>query len=73
MHILDIAPTVLHLHGEDVPERMDGEVRRDLFDSASEPANREISRVDVEDVSSAKSRTVERDVTDRLEDLGYME
>jgi predicted AlkP superfamily phosphohydrolase/phosphomutase len=73
MHILDIAPTVLHLHGEDVPERMDGEVRRDLFDSASEPANRQISRVDVEDMRSAKSRTVERNVTDRLEDLGYME
>jgi len=72
MHILDIAPTLLHLHGKDVPERMDGEVRRDLFDAESEPANRDVSRVDV-DVGSADSQTVERDVTDRLEDLGYME
>ncbi|SHG37546.1 Predicted phosphohydrolase or phosphomutase, AlkP superfamily [Halobaculum gomorrense] len=73
MHILDIAPTLLHLHGEDVPERMDGEVRRDLFEAGSEPANRDVSRVDVGDVGSTDSRTAERDVTDRLEDLGYME
>lgn len=72
MHILDIAPTLLHLHGEDVPERMDGEVRRDLFDAESEPANREILRIDVE-LDDANSRTVEHDVTNRLADLGYME
>jgi len=73
MHILDIAPTLLHLHGEDVPKRMDGEVRRDLFDSASKAANRKVSRVDIGDVGRSGSRTVKRDVTDRLEDLGYME
>ncbi|MDB2245710.1 alkaline phosphatase family protein [Halorubrum ezzemoulense] len=72
MHILDIAPTVLHLHGEDVPERMDGEVRYDLFDAASEPANRDVSRISSQ-VGGPDSQTIERDVTDRLEDLGYME
>ena len=73
MHILDIAPTLLHLHGEGVPERMDGEVKRDLFAAESEPANREVVQVDAADVDSAESRTVESDVADRLEDLGYME
>ena len=72
MHILDLAPTMLHLHGEAVPERMDGEVRRDLFDAGSDPANRDVSRVDVA-IDSVDSRTVDRNVTDRLEDLGYME
>ncbi|MDL0119338.1 alkaline phosphatase family protein [Halobacterium salinarum] len=72
MHILDIAPTLLHLHGEDIPHRMDGEVRHNLFDTGSEPAARAVSRVDTE-VTAVNSRSVDRGVTDRLEDLGYME
>lgn len=73
MHILDLAPTLLHLHGESVPERMDGDVRQDLFVSDSEPAEREVTHVEVEDIDGADERTVEGDVADRLEDLGYME
>jgi predicted AlkP superfamily phosphohydrolase/phosphomutase len=73
MHILDIAPTLLHLHGEGVPEQMDGEVKRDLFTAESEPANREVVHIDAADIDSAESRTVEGDIADRLEDLGYME
>lgn len=73
MHILDIAPTLLHLHGEDIPERMDGEVRQSLFDPESEAASREVTRVEVDDMDNVEAQTVEREVTDRLEDLGYME
>jgi len=73
MHILDIAPTLLHLHGNEIPKRMDGEVRRELFASGSDPAEREVTRVDVEDAISADSKAVDRGVADRLEDLGYME
>lgn len=73
MHILDIAPTVLHLHGEGVPEVMDGGVRYDLFDSESEPADRDVTRVSIEDIDVADPRTVESDVAERLENLGYLE
>jgi len=57
LSILDLAPTLLHLHGEPIPEGMDGEVRRELFapDSAARdrdpdrrvtgPRERELRRV----------------------------
>lgn len=73
MHILDIAPTLLHLHGESVPEQMDGQVQRDLFVTESEAASREVQHIDAEEVESVTSRTVETDIANRLEDLGYME
>jgi len=73
MHILDLAPTLLHLHGEDVPERMDGDVRRDLFAPDSEPAEREVTHVEVGDVDDTGVQSVEGDVANRLENLGYME
>ncbi|QCS42011.1 alkaline phosphatase family protein [Natrinema versiforme] len=73
MHILDIAPTLLHLHRTDVPEYMDGQVRLELFSSESEPRNRAVSRNDSEVADDSTRESVDRDVTSRLEDLGYME
>ncbi|WP_254840510.1 alkaline phosphatase family protein [Natronomonas marina] len=73
MHILDIAPTLLHLHGNAVPERMDGTVRRGLFESGSAPAERAVSRTELADLERATAESTDSDVTDRLTDLGYME
>jgi len=38
LSILDLAPTVLHLRGHEIPQDMDGEVRSDIFDSKSRAA-----------------------------------
>lgn len=38
LSILDLAPTLLHLHGQAVPDDMDGRVRRDVFAADSTPA-----------------------------------
>jgi len=38
LSILDLAPTLLHMHGQRVPEDMDGEVRREVFAIDSAPA-----------------------------------
>jgi predicted AlkP superfamily phosphohydrolase/phosphomutase len=73
MHILDIAPTILHLHGAEVPERMDGTIRKDLFATDSEARCREVSRTELVEDEYASSDVTEREVTQRLEDLGYME
>ncbi|WP_436911291.1 alkaline phosphatase family protein [Halosimplex marinum] len=43
LSILDLAPTLLHLHDCAVPASMDGEVRTDLFDPDSDPAAREVA------------------------------
>jgi predicted AlkP superfamily phosphohydrolase/phosphomutase len=38
LSILDLAPTLLHMHGQSVPNDMDGEVRQDVFAADSRPA-----------------------------------
>lgn len=45
LSILDLAPTLLHLHGRAVPEDMDGRVRRDVFAPDSEPRDRPVRHV----------------------------
>jgi predicted AlkP superfamily phosphohydrolase/phosphomutase len=42
LSILDLAPTLLHLHGCPVPEDMDGTVRSEVFAPGSEPAERAV-------------------------------
>ncbi|MFB6158113.1 MAG: alkaline phosphatase family protein [Candidatus Nanohalobium sp.] len=48
MHLTDVAPTLLHLMGEDVPEDMDGEVPKEIFVEGSEPDRREVRKVSEE-------------------------
>lgn len=74
MHITDIAPTLLHVHGARVPEDMDGTPRRELFNSESDTANREVLHTDVEWVTARESRRARTDeaVQNRLSDLGYL-
>jgi len=43
LSILDLAPTILHLHDEPIPASMDGEVVKSVFDPDSEPASRQIA------------------------------
>lgn len=42
LSILDLAPTLLHLHDHPVPEDMDGTVRMDVFDPDSDAATRRV-------------------------------
>jgi predicted AlkP superfamily phosphohydrolase/phosphomutase len=74
MHILDIAPTVLHHCGEAVPSNLDGEVRTDLFVADSEPATRDPATqppvgTGVGDAIDAD----EGEVSERLSNLGYLQ
>ena len=73
MHILDIAPTVLHRMGAAVPSNLDGSVRTDLFVEGSEPAQRPPeSREPLG--SPAEGDALDRsEVSDRLSDLGYLQ
>jgi predicted AlkP superfamily phosphohydrolase/phosphomutase len=42
LSILDLAPTLLHLHDHSVPENMDGSVRKDVFAPGSDAATRPV-------------------------------
>ncbi|WP_269780553.1 alkaline phosphatase family protein [Halobacterium litoreum] len=73
-YLTDIAPTVLHLFGEPIPEGFSGSVAMDLFAPGSEPANKEVSYTTA--TMSGRSNGHEdatQDVNDRLQDLGYLE
>jgi len=63
--ILDLAPTLLHLHGIAVPKDMDGTVRKDIFRSGSEPMERDIAYQDVPE-SAAEIRRI-REVAQTLD------
>lgn len=74
MHILDVAPTILHLHGQDVPSDVDGRVRMDLFADGSAPARRPVrTREPLHVGENGNPDAVESGVTERLEDLGYLQ
>jgi predicted AlkP superfamily phosphohydrolase/phosphomutase len=45
MHLTDVAPTLLHLMGEKVPEDMDGAVKKQIFEQGSDPEKREVEYV----------------------------
>ncbi|TKX86564.1 nucleotide pyrophosphatase [Halorubrum sp. SS5] len=74
MHILDIAPTLLHQFGEDVPNEMDGRPRVELFAPGTDAASRTVSYSDQEWVTERDDAhaPAEGDVQDRLSDLGYL-
>jgi predicted AlkP superfamily phosphohydrolase/phosphomutase len=44
LSILDLAPTILHLHDEPIPASMDGEVSEEVFDPDAEVASRPIAK-----------------------------
>ena len=56
LSILDLAPTLLHLRGYDVPTDMDGQVRQDVFEPNSDPAQREPSYEIVDEMAHEKRR-----------------
>lgn len=74
LSILDLAPTLLHLHGCAIPSDMDGEVRTSVFAAGSSVQERDVNRYQVDTDGDAIPTDPSRkgDVQDRLEDLGYL-
>jgi hypothetical protein len=74
--LIDMAPTILYLLGQPVPEDMDGRVLQELFEPAFTAANRVqfggAPRYDAEQGThySAEEAAI---VEERLKDLGYIE
>lgn len=73
LSILDLAPTMLHLHSCAIPIDMDGEVRDSVFDPESPVFEEEIEFCDLhEDKNPTPDVSEHADMKDRLEDLGYL-
>lgn len=64
MSILDIAPTIMHLHDHSIPRDFDGDVRTELFDTSTEAARRDIrfKTVDKRVREEERIRTAVRDL-----------
>lgn len=73
--ITDLGPTILHLHEQLIPEHMDGTVLTEIFDSNSDIAHRNPEKSGDLQPSIHDTRTERSDskVSERLEDLGYLE
>jgi hypothetical protein len=75
MRITDIAPTLLALHEEPIPEAMDGTVRTELFAEGTEMSQRELQCDDIRWVEAEREeagRTGDA-VHSRLANLGYVD
>jgi predicted AlkP superfamily phosphohydrolase/phosphomutase len=77
-HIMDVAPTILHLMGQPIPNDMDGRVLESIFLSdflASHPvAIHDVAPRPLEDVDRRTySDDEEQDVLERLQGLGYLD
>ncbi|HQR36994.1 MAG TPA: alkaline phosphatase family protein [Blastocatellia bacterium] len=73
-NIVDVCPTALHLAGASVPDDLDGAVRLELFDPASEPGARPVRYV-ATDATVTTDDDVEYDddaIKEKLRGLGYM-
>ena len=73
--VLDVAPTLLYLHGCPIPRSVDGEVLTSLFtDEAT--ATRTVEAIDaygrVEVGAERWSHKEEQELEDRLSDMGYL-
>ncbi|OGO34835.1 MAG: hypothetical protein A2Z16_12320 [Chloroflexi bacterium RBG_16_54_18] len=75
VRIVDLAPTILHLHGAAVPDDMDGRVLEEAFLPDSSHSLVPIQRQAAIDVGYTFKKEVESDqiISDRLRDLGYIE
>ena len=66
--ILDVAPTILYALGCSIPEDMDGEPLLELFQNERSVNKREpIKQLD------KQNRSLNGELSERLEDLGYLE
>lgn len=75
LSILDLAPTLLHLHGCPVHVDMDGTVCRAAFSEDNDALERAVERIEggpYED-DSADQNIEGDDIRSRLQDLGYLE
>jgi predicted AlkP superfamily phosphohydrolase/phosphomutase len=75
VHILDVAPTVLHALGYSIPSVMDGRVITEIFWPDSDPATRSVTRDSstFDEQNHCENNQSHGRVTDRLSDLGYLE
>lgn len=73
IRISDIAPTLLHWMGHDVPTDMDGTVVEEVFDTESEPGRREVEYRDPLPSLGDGVAGIDESVEDRLEQIGYLE
>ncbi|GAB6862249.1 alkaline phosphatase family protein [Haloplanus litoreus] len=69
--LLDVAPTLLWLQDEPIPEEMDGEPMFDAFAVESAPPNR-VPLADLVNSERVVRRADDEEVQQRLEDLGYI-
>jgi predicted AlkP superfamily phosphohydrolase/phosphomutase len=70
-HIMDLAPTILHLMGLPVPGEMDGRVLTDVL-STSRPVKRAAASRDPQGDDAELSAEETAEVEDRLRALGYL-
>jgi predicted AlkP superfamily phosphohydrolase/phosphomutase len=71
-NILDLAPTIMHLLGEAVPEVMDGRVLLEIFNDAQDVIYEEVELTTELTIEKGFDAQEAAQVEDRLRGLGYL-
>lgn len=74
--IIDVAPTVLHVLGEPIPEHMDGRVLEEAMNAtymANHPVRFSSAASAQESTVATLSEEEDRKISEKLRDLGYLE
>lgn len=71
--ILDLAPTVLHIHNKSIPLMMDGRVLKEIFKPSSNTRDRKVKYVSLESKNFDSSLDHNEETRKRLSQLGYLD
>jgi predicted AlkP superfamily phosphohydrolase/phosphomutase len=69
--ILDLAPTILHMYNMDIPDSLDGKVKKEAYLEGSDPDRRQITHTNTQ-IDEANHPVSDDDLEQKLEDLGYL-
>ncbi len=76
VNIYDITPTILHIFDLPIPDDMDGEVVREIYEPNSKMAFREIRYTNATSHRGTERKTIsaeeEEEIQKRLKKLGYI-
>lgn len=72
LSILDLAPSILHYFGVDIPENMDGKIYKEVYSKESLPYHDQVQKTKHRVTDIDEQNNLSNVLEKRLQDLGYL-
>jgi predicted AlkP superfamily phosphohydrolase/phosphomutase len=73
IRIIDLAPTILYVMGQPIPDDVDGRVLKETLAPESDAARRDVNHYSANSKTNNPGNDDEADITSRLSALGYLD